>query len=217
MNHLKVYESLVKKFLNNPPSGYSEKHHIVPRCLGGSNEKNNIVRLPARYHFVAHILLAKIHGGSLIHAAWMMSNNRHYNSKKYSWLREQAAINSSLLNRGRKQTEDAKIKQIKAQSGKNNHFFGKKHSKKSLLKMSESHSGERHNMFGKKQSEFTKKKRSATMTGMKKTDEHRRNLSISRIGIVSPMKGKKHSPESIEKMRLAKIGNIPWNKGRKKV
>lgn len=41
------------------PSSYSEKHHITPRALGGGNEKDNIVRLTFREHFVAHWLLPK--------------------------------------------------------------------------------------------------------------------------------------------------------------
>lgn len=43
--------------------GYSEKHHIRPRCLGGSNNKCNIVHLSFREHFLAHWLLTKMHRG----------------------------------------------------------------------------------------------------------------------------------------------------------
>lgn len=35
---------------------YSEIHHIIPRCLGGSNDKSNLVVLTAREHFLAHYL-----------------------------------------------------------------------------------------------------------------------------------------------------------------
>ena len=40
--------------------GYSEKHHIIPKCLGGSNKKENLVSLTAREHFVCHHLLTKM-------------------------------------------------------------------------------------------------------------------------------------------------------------
>ena len=40
---------------------YCEDHHIMPRCMGGSNDKDNIVKLPSKYHFIAHKLLAEAH------------------------------------------------------------------------------------------------------------------------------------------------------------
>ena len=40
--------------------GYSEKHHIVPRCIGGSDHKDNLIYLTAREHFVCHWLLVKM-------------------------------------------------------------------------------------------------------------------------------------------------------------
>lgn len=41
-------------------SDYSERHHIIPRSLGGNNTSNNLVKLTAREHFICHRLLAKI-------------------------------------------------------------------------------------------------------------------------------------------------------------
>lgn len=37
---------------------YHEKHHILPRCLGGSNDPENLIDLYAYEHFLAHKLLA---------------------------------------------------------------------------------------------------------------------------------------------------------------
>ena len=39
---------------------YTEKHHIIPRSLGGSNAKSNIVCITPREHFVCHLLLTKM-------------------------------------------------------------------------------------------------------------------------------------------------------------
>lgn len=39
--------------------GYKERHHIIPRCIGGSNNKDNLIDLYAKEHFIAHMLLAK--------------------------------------------------------------------------------------------------------------------------------------------------------------
>ena len=38
---------------------YHESHHIIPKCMGGSNEKENLIDLYAREHFIAHKLLAQ--------------------------------------------------------------------------------------------------------------------------------------------------------------
>lgn len=39
---------------------YVERHHIIPKSIGGNNEANNIVILTAREHFVCHRLLVKM-------------------------------------------------------------------------------------------------------------------------------------------------------------
>lgn len=52
------YEYLMDFFKENPlTSGYFEVHHIVPKCVGGDNSEDNLVRLSARNHILAHILL----------------------------------------------------------------------------------------------------------------------------------------------------------------
>ena len=42
---------------------YCEKHHIIPRSMGGTDESDNLIALTARDHFFAHLCLAKWHGG----------------------------------------------------------------------------------------------------------------------------------------------------------
>lgn len=82
----------------NFPSGYIEKHHILPKSLGGSNEKANIVKLTAREHFICHRLLARMTIGhdryKMVTAAYSMIKKRRktdslkVNSRVYSRLRE---------------------------------------------------------------------------------------------------------------------------------
>jgi predicted transcriptional regulator len=43
--------------------GYTEKHHILPRCLGGEESVDNIAVLTAREHYIAHLLLTKMTDG----------------------------------------------------------------------------------------------------------------------------------------------------------
>lgn len=61
MDYQKIYDNLIKKRLENPPTEKFERHHIVPKSLGGSNKKENIVKLTYREHYIAHLLLCKIY------------------------------------------------------------------------------------------------------------------------------------------------------------
>ena len=66
MNYQKIYDALVNYRLNHPAKlefDYTENHHIIPRSLDRSLEKDksNIVNLSAREHFIAHALLVKIY------------------------------------------------------------------------------------------------------------------------------------------------------------
>lgn len=49
-----------KHFRRSKPFGW-ESHHIVPRCLGGSNARTNLAWLTPREHFLAHWLLCRLH------------------------------------------------------------------------------------------------------------------------------------------------------------
>lgn len=101
MNYQKIYNQLInKRRTNTINSGYYETHHIIPKSLGGSNDKNNLIKLTAKEHFICHLLLAKIYGGTMWYAAHMMSigsnnrNSRFYriNSNTYETIRKQISI-----------------------------------------------------------------------------------------------------------------------------
>lgn len=69
-------------------TGYTEKHHIVPRSLGGSNESSNVVRLTAKEHFVCHRLLVKMTTGNnkrkMSNAIWAMAHLKNpWQSQRY--------------------------------------------------------------------------------------------------------------------------------------
>lgn len=64
MNYQKIYTQLVESRQklrgSKKQTGY-ELHHILPVSLGGSNDKSNLVLLTYREHYIAHLLLTKIH------------------------------------------------------------------------------------------------------------------------------------------------------------
>ena len=76
--------------------GYVERHHIVPKSMGGSNDTHNLVYLTPEEHYLAHGLLVKIHPSSmpLLKALMILSggNKRNTrNNKLYGWARRRYA------------------------------------------------------------------------------------------------------------------------------
>lgn len=79
MDYGAVYERFILDRAGKQPArpAYFERHHIVPRKLGGGDEVENIIRLTPEDHFFAHLLLAKIHGGEMwAPVAFMVGGSR---------------------------------------------------------------------------------------------------------------------------------------------
>lgn len=138
MNYTLIYKQIIDRAALRTPTGYTEKHHIIPRCLGGNDDKNNLIRLTAREHYLVHLLLTRIHPGhlGLIHAFWMMSNkqwNKNRSSRDYALAK---AIIASTMRRN-VGTPEAIAKMARSKKGKSS-WVGKKHSVESKRKQSES-------------------------------------------------------------------------------
>ena len=84
MNYARIYEQFIADRLGKQPENpvYFERHHILPRCLGGGDEKENLIRLSPEDHLFAHLLLAKIHGGKLWSAVFLMTANSPRNKRR---------------------------------------------------------------------------------------------------------------------------------------
>lgn len=93
MNYKSLYERLVSHAKTRQcTEEYYEVHHIIPRCMGGDNSKDNLVALTAREHFIAHLLLHKIYpknkkialavGGMTGNKQRRNLNNREYEKAK---------------------------------------------------------------------------------------------------------------------------------------
>jgi hypothetical protein len=61
--YTKWYNSIIYSAKSRTAIGYLEKHHIIPKSLGGPNSKDNLVKLTAREHFICHWLLTKMTTG----------------------------------------------------------------------------------------------------------------------------------------------------------
>ena len=93
MNYQKIYDQIVERAKTRQLEGYKEKHHIIPKCLGGSNDKENLVLLTPREHYVCHKLLTYIYKGNRKIACALFrlcydKNNRKISSKDYEYVKK---------------------------------------------------------------------------------------------------------------------------------
>lgn len=167
-----------------PDGTYTEKHHIIPRCMGGSDMSDNLVRLTAKEHYIGHLLLTKMTEGvyqrKMVFALWRMmhdSNNQRYvvSGTQYSIVKEQMAKNIKEQNTGRIPTEQERINQKKGLASRGAPWNkGKKMSP-------EFGEAVRQRRTGSKASEETSRKISV---GIQKWNE-------GRVGTPSSLKGRK--------------------------
>lgn len=96
MNYIRIYEQLIKSRLQE--NEYTERHHIIPKCMGGGDVESNIATLSARKHLIAHKLLCKIYPENAklkIALFFMLSCNRYgraRNSKEYATVRGKVSL-----------------------------------------------------------------------------------------------------------------------------
>lgn len=87
------YDRLIDRARGRVPPEPKENHHIIPKCLGGTDDISNIVSLTPEEHFVAHQLLVKIYPDNkkLISALSKMCSGSYKNqrgNKRYGWIRK---------------------------------------------------------------------------------------------------------------------------------
>lgn len=89
-HYLNRYLKFIDALKNQSIDGYSEKHHIIPKSMGGTDAKDNLISLTGRQHYIAHWMLWKALGGIAGRSFFMMSNFGKYgkvNSKTYGLAR----------------------------------------------------------------------------------------------------------------------------------
>lgn len=174
-----------------------------------------MVKLTAREHYIAHLLLAKIHNTFGLYSAviYMQSGrfenrNFKFNSRLYQKMREEMGKKSSERMKGKflgkKLSEEHKQKISDANIGCKNGMFGKTHSEEARRKISEARKGKNFHL------------------GWKPNEEQRLKISEKAKNRLSdktnhPMYGKQQSDETKRKISGANKGRIPWNKGKKKI
>lgn len=134
MNYERIYNQIIERAKNEETlcirkknnGNYYERHHIIPKCLDGTNDKENLVLLTAREHFLCHWILARIYtnNNKITSAFWAMCNQRKKsviryipNSRIYQEAREMHSKNISKIKKGRKMSDDTKKKLSEANKG----------------------------------------------------------------------------------------------------
>ena len=183
--YYKWYDHLIDRARNRTIEGYVERHHIVPRSLGGTDEESNLVKLTAREHLIAHMLLPRFveNKAPMWQAVWMMMNTQ--GRKLTGRLYEQARIEYRGIQKGRKMSPEFCAKMSAA-------LKGRKLSPEHIAKMSAAQKG-------RKLSPEHIAKMSAVRKGIKKSPETLAKMSAA-------LKGRKHSPETLAKISAAKKG-----------
>lgn len=114
MDYEKCYREIIKNaklqiVVRTQSGNYFENHHILPKSLGGSNDKSNLVMLTPREHFICHWLLVKMYNKGtnermkMLFAFWRMrgnpNNRRYVNSRAYEKLRTEFSKHIGEMNK----------------------------------------------------------------------------------------------------------------------
>lgn len=211
MNYELIYKQLTSVDTTN--SNY-ELHHITPKCIGGNDFSDNLVKLSYRAHYIAHKLLTKIHPNNkkIVGAFVLMSfknKSKYYNSRDFE-LARQIQSNRMKINNPMHNDE---IRSKMSTSMKKKYLNGwnprvdKLHTDESKFKISNSRKGKcvgkDHHNFGGILSEETKQK--ISIARLKNDEIYRKPRSEEvKAKISASKKGKTKSEETKRKISESK-------------
>ncbi|MEI6051267.1 MAG: NUMOD3 domain-containing DNA-binding protein [Opitutaceae bacterium] len=191
------YDSIIATATHRILITYTEKHHIIPRSLGGDDSSANLVNLTAREHFICHWLLTKIHIGEAKHK--MLHALRMLRAEKIGQARYKTKITARVYANLK---EEYALLQSDKLTGSGNGFYGKHHTveAKELI---------RQKNLGNKITNEQRQKIVLSKVGKKRapfSEEWIANITEARQGERNGMYGKIHSDETKAKQRERAIG-----------
>jgi len=229
MDYQKIYKNLIlkaksenrinKSYYERKKENFSyvyfENHHIIPKCLGGKDDHQNLVLLTAREHYVAHKLLTYIYKGNrkityAFHRITYGKNKYIKSSRDYAYAIELIKTTPISLetkekmkgripwNKGKKGVYTEEVLKLFREKRKeyieNNKNNPEYIARLKKFKMSN---------FGKTFTQETKKKMSLSSIGIKKSEEAKKHMSKNHYDCSrenNGMFGKFHSNETRKKM-----------------
>lgn len=117
-------ERYIKFIKSRPQRDKGERHHIIPRSLGGDDHPSNLVTLTPREHWIAHLMLRKMFpkGSPYRHkmnaAVSRMSGRRYwrqaFNSRLYHAIRQEQSAWLTAKHKQRQQDPEMNEKWYRA-------------------------------------------------------------------------------------------------------
>ena len=169
MNYTKIYCNLIENAKQSLNTGYIEIHHIIPKCMGGTDDGDNLIKLTPEEHFLAHQLLVKMYPDNkkLIYALSAMcmsadSKKMIRNNKMFGWIKRKISESRTGVPR----SDETKQKLRDAN-------------------------------LGKKATEETRQKIREKANGRVLTEEHKQNISKGQLGKVVSDETKENISKSL--------------------
>ena len=236
------YVSLVEELRKTAPTKKkpkdgNERHHIIAKCYLPKrlwSDPDNIIVVPARYHFRLHVLYAKAVKGPMVYALHRMITCKKYENHLLTE-DEYAEFKLALAEEVSKQV-----------SGKNHPMYGKHHTEETRRKQSEitrdriwihkgdigtsvkpenlndflnngweigmtekakaNKKGEKNPFYGRKQNPEVVERHRQALTGRIMPPEFHAKMSEVVRGEKNPFYGKHHTEETKKKMSESKKG-----------
>ena len=216
----KIYFSITTNAKQRITEGYTELHHIIPQSMGGSNDKENLVELTAREHFICHWLLVKMTEGDdrskmLYALKGMKAENKHqqrYHTKitarVYETYRIEHSINHSKVMKAKNLVPWNKGGVEITDEHRENLQNAARNRKIDPIKQAEGQQKRIAKVTGRKDSDEAKLKKSIALKGKLKgpmSEEQKQARSIT-------MTGQKKTKSHATNVANAVLGNISINK-----
>jgi hypothetical protein len=234
MNYQLHYDLLISSRKNRllEEGVYYEKHHIIPKSMGGSNDPDNIIKLTLREHFIAHLLLWRIHRNRQMASAfvYMTGNMRKQNyvisSRMYEEVKLAASFSAKERLTGIPKTEEHKRNMALARER-----MSDEDKNKISKKISDALKGRPSKLKGRPMQDESKTKisnalkgkylgKETWMKGKKHSEESKQKLREKaklRTGEKNGFYGKTHSDETIEKIKKGRVGCVSSDETKKKL
>lgn len=194
MNYQKLYNTInYRAMLENRKrrnGTYYERHHIIPKSLGGRNIKENIALLTAKEHYICHILLIRIYKNdppaylSMLRALNMMRVKGDHIKRDYNFSgRLYENIKNELYGMGG------------LCLGENHPCYGRKNSPATIDKMK---------IAAQKRCANPKERKRLKDMALNRTPAHAEKIRKA-------LTGRKVSEETKQRLSDSHLGNIPGN------